>query len=126
MSTSIFNPSNVNRIEVIPETIKTYENTMTVLYDILKQKEIEEKEALNHFVKSESTIEFYLHLLKKDTLGYEIKQLKAIIESQNRDLEQERRYLRDALEHSEKNKKRKLEENNFILPQSSSADLYME
>ena len=126
MSTSIFNPSNVNRIEVMSETIKTYENTMTVLYDLLKQKEIEEKEAFNHFVKNESTLEFYLHLLKKDTLGFETTQLKAIIECQNRDLEQERRYLRDALEHSEKNKKRKLEEKNFILPQSSSADLYME
>ena len=122
MSTSRFNALNINRIEVMVETIKMYENTMTVLYDLLKQKEIEEKEAFNHFVKSS----VFLHLLKKDTLGFEIKQLKAIIECQNRDLEQERRYLRDALEHSEKSKKRKLEEKNFILPQSSSADLYME
>lgn len=63
-------------------------------------------------------------MLRKDTLAFEIRQLKAIIECQRSDLEKEKEYLRNALEYSQLNKKRKLNES-FDLPQPSVADLYM-
>lgn len=56
---TIFNRSNANRIETMTETIKSYENTMNVLNDLLKEKEEEEKQAFNQMVRSETTLMYF-------------------------------------------------------------------
>ena len=123
MNKSIFNDSNTNRIEVMVETIKTYENAMNVLNDLLKQKEEEEKISFNEMVRSRTTLDYFLNMLKKDTLSFEIKQLKVIIECQNSDLEKEKEYLKNALEDVQKTKKRKIRE--IDIPSPSTTDMYM-
>ena len=123
MNKSIFNESNSNRIEVMVETIKTYENAMNVLNDLLKQKEEEEKTSFNEMVRSRTTLDYFLNMLKKDTLSFEIKQLKVIIECQNSDLEKEKEYLKNALEDVQKTKKRKIRE--IDIPSPSTTDMYM-
>ena len=65
---SIFNPINSNRIEEINETIVLYENTINELKKLLEQKENYAKIAFDKFLRSENTLEYFKHLLSKNTV----------------------------------------------------------
>ena len=103
---SIFNPINSNRIEEINETIALYENTINELKNLLEQKEKHAKIAFDKFVRSENTLEYFKHLLSKDRVEFEIRQLKETIECQSRDLDKEKYYLRNTSAFSQKQKEK--------------------
>ena len=109
---SIFTLVNSNRLEEINETNALYENTIKELKNLLEQKENYTKNAFDKFVRSENTLEYFKHLLSKDTIEFEIRQVKEIIECQSRDVDKEKYYLRNTSDFSQRSKRRKLDERN--------------
>ena len=109
---SVFNRTDSHRAEKIHEIFKHYENTINELKKMLEQKENYSKNAFDKFVRSENTLEYFKHLLSKDTVEFEIRQLKETIECQSRDLDKEKYYLRNTSAFSQRSKKRKLDERN--------------
>jgi len=109
---SIFNPINSNRIEEINKTIALNENTINELKNLLEQKENYAKIAFDKFVRSENTLEYFKHLLSKDTIEFEIRQVKETIECQSRDVDKEKYYLRNTSDFSQRSKKRKPDKRN--------------
>ena len=108
---SVFNQTNSHRTEEILETIKHYENTINELKKCWNKKNYA-KIAFDKFVRSENTLEYFKHLLSKDTVEFEIRQLKESIECQSRDLDKEKCYLRNTSDFSKRSKKRNLDERN--------------
>ena len=82
-----------------------------------------EREVFKELIHSENSFNYFQLMLKKDSLEYQIIHLKDIIYTQKKALEQEKIYLRSALESKEQqNKKRKLDDDD--LPAPSTGDLY--
>ena len=116
----MFNPCNVQRLNEMSENVKGYEDTLNKLRALLESKVEEEKSLFQALIFNTNTFDYFLKLLKKDSTSYKIKQLEHIIETQTKDLKQEKEYLRRALEQINKGKKAGED-----IPTPSTGDLFM-
>ena len=93
----MFNDNNVQRIDVMSQTIKNYEEIIQKLEVLVLYKLEKEREVFKELILSDNTFNYFLHMIKKDCINFEINQLKDVIENQKRDLDRERMYLKKAL-----------------------------
>ena len=100
------NENNIQRIDVISETIKNYQDTIQKLEVLLLYKVKKEREVFKELIHSENSFNYFQLMLKKDSLEYQIIHLKDIIYTGKKRSRARKKNLISALETKDQKSKK--------------------